>query len=1141
MDSRRDESRMVRFKDSTQSPRPNHRGSSHFDTCTSKEVNATLRQDTKGQDSRYYHPTSTEPHLPFSTQRSRNKLDHLMSIRRYIVESLNQISTDKKESHFPIQPNRYDEARQCLYEHYRVKELFERMDLNPTVSTQNSNIRRHHDFHRYNTIGDLPRRRVRDDHLFKLIHEDDASLQQHKYTSPHSNNKPSGNYRATNTSTTGDFPDNSENDEVIDSTYISRANGYSPDTTTHSSKTPKSEIFDGGKQFPTSRLLDYNSYNDHAFLERSWPRRKPIDYRSDVNDDLIGYLDAIEANTAANHRLANPNKTSPEFNTDTMFFGSPCFDTMTKRSTESHVHEPDPNQVINLRRLPSSESFKSALKPKYAVALKRRSSFNRDYNPFYSQNISSPKRDISPFSSQLPSPSPRQSITRESFDGNSSSMFSSEADSEFLFYPCSQIPHGTSIPSLTPSFHCSELLASQQDDPGLLPKSREDSESYYYEESFDDRLFYYDDDALSDEVFMDSVHLPISKDKDDMEYWHQAKSRKQDVEMYANNLPSYYNSNNNCIENGRFYRDDYYNCQKNDNNRFRDDFIDIYPQTKVDKILDKDDTSVEFNNITDHCENDDATNDRSKMNTVNEVLCYEVHGNGSNLATAFDSLRRNSSQTKSRQLWKERRAKMKKSPGKQDRPLTPRFDRHESYDFDTQAENEMNTKCHPHQFILNNYDQEVNPPRGTENLLDNTTNKKPLRGILKNMLKPHIQDEHVLNIQYADCNPTENSESSIIDATSPNVVNNSFDIGEAVKENLALSIVAELNTRESSPLNESFNIPHKVYVSVGTQVNFLELPAIASECEGQPEHNGTSEITHVSERHSNNDISTVKEITPTEFYSIDDYSNKFPMRDPCYENSKLFDNSLTHHCGTMQEHNTEFYEPNNTTETFVYDSQDHNADMYPFVHVTQADISTYPREDFERDLITFQQPAEKVVPNSSDENLIKCSTGEDNKYSTINGNVVTEDAHKNHYPGYRGDSKSCRTENNVYPSKDDSECCFSETIDCNSSTSDLTIFSKSDDQDIPETTENKIVCSNNKDSDRCATNEILLSKDNHEFHYLLSPTETGTTETIAVRKNSLEVYKWTRSWQKRAKYQRKRPKTRSTKVEDSSAETDEHI
>ncbi|KAH9502402.1 hypothetical protein Btru_075599 [Bulinus truncatus] len=258
------------------------------------------------------------------------------------------------------------------------------------------------------------------------------------------------------------------------------------------------------------------------------------------------------------------------------------------------------------------------------------------------------------------------SETIRSPSDDSGSVFSSETDSDFIFYPCT---------SLADSFKCMALVDSRNGSflspPGDLPENVQSWRSEIFGSSLDDitQQFYYDEDALSDDVFLDET-------KDYPTYVNeflQDGAVREAATTHSFENPLYDSPN--------LTRPTIWSLREEPG-----EFDYTYRYADIDEVLQGYDHSVCGDDdgaraVTCHGDMGGATcfradpGDEIHFDTETSIVspgCDSRHGSSTaddhhhpaddhELTNVLDSLRRNSTQSKARKMWRQRRARAKKN------------------------------------------------------------------------------------------------------------------------------------------------------------------------------------------------------------------------------------------------------------------------------------------------------------------------------------------------------------------------------------------------------------------------------------------------------------------------------------------------
>lgn len=299
---------------------------------------------------------------------------------------------------------------------------------------------------------------------------------------------------------------------------------------------------------------------------------------------------------------------------------------------------------------------------------------------------------------------PSRGDTRVSSE-DSGSILSSETDSDFMFYPCS---------SLTQNFQCMSMIDSRSSSylspPPDLPENVSTHFSWrtgFYGSSLDELTlqFFLDEDALSDDVFLDENEIISQADIARDNVLHDDTERSpESASMYSRLYDISPQSDPDCVPNPE------------DDTEFRDSYGDncyAYRYADIDEVLN------DCSNLDQRCEiNETSDRDLSSEPLENGYIPSTNNSDtqlgdshlefNDEFSNVLDSLRRNSTQTKARKMWRQRRAKAKKN-------LKLRCDNN--------REQAKIPVCQPAFFTfddININNHNVNFP------------PKPLRGILKN-------------------------------------------------------------------------------------------------------------------------------------------------------------------------------------------------------------------------------------------------------------------------------------------------------------------------------------------------------------------------------------------------------------------------
>ncbi|KAK0054710.1 hypothetical protein Bpfe_015807 [Biomphalaria pfeifferi] len=352
----------------------------------------------------------------------------------------------------------------------------------------------------------------------------------------------------------------------------------------------------------------------------------------DINSDIIDYLNQINDKTSTLYQSDPPRRS-------TCF--SPRYDTYDERFCYRY-HSP---QYLPPERFYRSQEYNT---------LPTAVDFRYDGSHHF-LSYTTPIRQrgyCSPYAYDKDHRVPQSDIRPPSED--SGSVFSSETDSDFIFYPCT---------SLVDSFKCMALVDSRNTSflspPGDLPENINSAFSWRSElfgSSLDDitQQFFYDEDALSDDVFVEDFggYPTFQTEPSGVGQAHQHEEHIS--HSFENPLYESPKSLQATI------------WSRTDVSGEPSEYDYTYRYADIDEVLQNfdltenqrtDDTGKLSNMNIFSDTHRSASSDSSGSQSVEDHYLNVDH----ELANVFDSLRRNSTQSKARKMWRQRRARAKKN------------------------------------------------------------------------------------------------------------------------------------------------------------------------------------------------------------------------------------------------------------------------------------------------------------------------------------------------------------------------------------------------------------------------------------------------------------------------------------------------
>lgn len=476
---------------------------------------------------------------------------------------------------------------------------------------------------------------------------------------------------------------------------------------------------------------------------------------SDVNEDIMTYLnqfkDKVAFNMHAPYRLRKSSGFFPYDEHDYSFYNN--FHDRVELLPEGRLHRL-PGEYISLtRRDQYSHGFRNRhqhdhISLAYQMSQKQQGlwkSNEQQIQRFQKLQLTpDTSSDLLPanYSNMLTPPRIDARVPSE----DSGSILSSETDSDFMFYPCSSLTHTFKRMTLVDSKNTGFLSP-----PSDLPECINTNFSWRSEfcgSSLDEVTlqFYLDDDALSDDVFVDDLELAHSvttSQNANKCFQHEAREEpvNKQIEIYN---PSYQNTTGSAINEGDetgltgSYSDNCYAYRYAD----IDEVLQSYKCSPSETELSVGDQNNGDKPISDADAGERTLSLSGGIDIQNS--CDDPHLElNCELSNVFDSLRRNSTQTKARKMWRLRRAKCRKSPPN-------------SFASDSTEEHHK-FLCEPTMFTFDHICVVKHNP-------ENSTSK-PLRGILKNkdytchmrwendLQSDHVGDNHSTVDGSRDNNP----------------------------------------------------------------------------------------------------------------------------------------------------------------------------------------------------------------------------------------------------------------------------------------------------------------------------------------------------------------------------------------------------
>ncbi|XP_059170656.1 uncharacterized protein LOC131952141 [Physella acuta] len=377
-----------------------------------------------------------------------------------------------------------------------------------------------------------------------------------------------------------------------------------------------------------------------------------------VNSDIIQYLKRIGDKSVHSNYEPDPSRHPACF--------SPLYDTYEERFCYRYPDHPYRYQEQHPHRIPESmHMYKSN---DYRAVPPPKIRYDLGYNHAHFTQTFHERAKFNPHEARYV---PNNYAESRALSDDSGSVFSSEADSDFTFYPCSK---------LTETFSCMTMLDTRKpgffSPPGDLPENINTSFSWrsdLFGSSLDEvtQQFFFDEDALSDDVFLDD---PVDYNKGS-----RSEDRFQKQAQYLPDIPQ----NNHYEQRHVFVPTSGLVDETGRRNSSSEDYY-AYRYADIDEVLQSyeasDDTPSAFStdqspkpegksSPDDTEETPDIITDSSLSPHSQKSISSDVRSSrdenfidqNPEFAHVFDSLRRNSTQSKARKMWRQRRARAKKN------------------------------------------------------------------------------------------------------------------------------------------------------------------------------------------------------------------------------------------------------------------------------------------------------------------------------------------------------------------------------------------------------------------------------------------------------------------------------------------------